>query len=329
MGSILLTGGAGYIGSHTAKALQASGREVIVLDSLVTGHREATQGLPLVEADISDRETIQDTIRRYSVTAVIHFAAFISESESISNPNRYYTNNFTKTLGLLEALITESVENFIFSSTAAVYGNPKEVPVQENCPVNPISPYGESKLSVERALPYFERAYGLRFICLRYFNAAGADTEGKLGEDHNPETHLIPSALNATTGGAELKIYGNDYKTADGTCERDYVHVSDLASAHLLALDKLESGNVSSVYNLGLERAYSVLNVLEIVENVTGNLVPYSVVGRRIGDPAVLLASSDRIRKELGWRPQYEALDAIIESAWSWHRSHPHGYASV
>jgi len=329
MGSVLLTGGAGYIGSHTAKALRSSGREVVVLDSLVTGHREAIQDLPLVEADIADREIVRNTIRRYNVKAVIHFAAFLSESESIADPNRYYTNNFTKTLELLDTLIGESVRNFIFSSTAAVYGSPKEIPIQEKCPANPISPYGESKLAVERALPYFERSYGLRFICLRYFNAAGADTDGKLGEDHNPETHLIPNALNATTGGPELKIYGDDYETKDGTCERDYVHVSDLASAHLLALEKLESGNSSSVYNIGLERAYSVFNVLKIVENITGNLVPYSVVSRRIGDPAILLASSDRIRTELGWRPQHEALDTIVESAWSWHRSHPNGYASV
>ena len=328
MGSVLVTGGAGYVGSHAAKALRAAGHEVVVLDNLVAGHREAVQSGPLVAADIADTAAVRDTIRRYRVTAVMHFAALLSVEQSVQAPGQYYANNVSGTLALLDALVTESIQHFVFSSTAAVYGEPRETPIREDHPTAPINPYGETKLAIERALPHYERGYGLRSIRLRYFNAAGADGEGEIGEDHHPEEHLIPRTLQATAGGATLEIYGDDYGTKDGTCERDYVHVSDLAEAHVLALKALEVGKSSSAYNLGNGRAYSVRDVATAVERVTGLRVPQTVAPRRAGDPAVLLASSERARAELGWQPQYEALDSIVETAWAWHRTHPRGYAS-
>ena len=328
MGTVLVTGGAGYVGSHAAKALRAAGYEVVVLDNLVAGHREAVQGGLLVKADIADIAAVRDTIRRYRVTAVMHFAALLSVGQSVQAPGQYYANNVSGTLGLLDALVTESIHHFVFSSTAAVYGEPRDTPIREDHPTAPINPYGETKLAIERALPHYERGYGLRSIRLRYFNAAGADGEGEIGEDHHPEEHLIPRTLQATAGGATLEIYGDDYGTKDGTCERDYVHVSDLAEAHVLALKALESGKPSSVYNLGNGQAHSVRDVATAVERVTGLRVPQTVVPRRAGDPAVLLASSERARDELGWQPQYEVLDTIVETAWAWHRTHPRGYAS-
>lgn len=328
MGTVLVTGGAGYVGSHAAKALRTAGHEVVVLDNLVAGHREAVQGGPLVEADIADSAAVRDAIRRYRVTAVMHFAALLSVGQSVQAPGEYYANNVSGTLALLNVLVRESIHHFVFSSTAAVYGEPVETPIREDHPTAPINPYGETKLAIERALPHYDRAYGLRSIRLRYFNAAGADGEGELGEDHHPEEHLIPRALQATAGAATLEIYGDDYATSDGTCERDYVHVSDLAAAHVLALKALESGKPSSVYNLGNGRGHSVREVATAVERVTGLRMRQTVGPRRAGDPAVLLASSERVRTELGWEPQYEALDTIVETAWAWHRTHPRGYAS-
>ena len=327
MGAVLVTGGAGYVGSHAAKALRTAGHEVVVLDNLVAGHREAVQGGPLVEADIADSAAVRDAIRRYRVTAVMHFAALLSVGQSVQAPGEYYANNVSGTLALLNVLVTESIHHFVFSSTAAVYGEPVETPIREDHPTAPINPYGETKLAIERALPHYDRAYGLRSIRLRYFNAAGADGEGELGEDHHPEEHLIPRALQATVDEATLEIYGDDYATSDGTCERDYVHVSDLAAAHVLALKALESGEPSSVYNLGNGRGHSVREVATAVERVTGLRMRQTVAPRRAGDPAVLLASSERVRTELGWEPQYEALDTIVETAWAWHRTHPRGYA--
>ena len=326
MGAVLVTGGAGYIGSHAAKALREAGQEIVVLDSLVAGHREAVQGAPLVEADIADTQAVRDIIRRYQVTAVMHFAALLSVGESVKVPARYYANNVTKTLALLDTLVAESVRQVVFSSTAAVYGNPQETPIQEDHPTHPINPYGETKLAVERALSHYERAYGLRSVRLRYFNAAGADPDGALGEDHDPEEHLIPRALKAAEGGPGLEIYGDDYPTKDGTCERDYVHVSDLAVAHVLALRALDSGKPSAVYNLGNGHPYSVRDVVATVERVTGAPVSHRQAARRPGDPAVLLASNQRARSELGWRPQHEELDVIVETAWRWHRGQPDGY---
>ena len=327
MGAVLVTGGAGYVGSHAAKALRTAGHEVVVLDNLVAGHREAVQGGPLVEADIADSAAVRDAIRRYRVTAVMHFAALLSVGQSVQAPGEYYANNVSGTLALLNVLVTESIHHFVFSSTAAVYGEPVETPIREDHPTAPINPYGETKLAIERALPHYDRAYGLRSIRLRYFNAAGADGEGELGEDHHPEEHLIPRALQATADEATLEIYGDDYATSDGTCERDYVHVSDLAAAHVLALKALESGKPSSVYNLGNGRGHSVREVATAVERVTGLRMRQTVAPRRAGDPAVLLASSEQVRTELGWEPQYEALDTIVETAWAWHRTHPRGYA--
>ena len=326
MGAVLVTGGAGYVGSHAVKALRESGLEVVVLDNLVAGHREAVAGGPLVEADIADTTVVRETIRRHRVTAVMHFAALLSVGESVKTPAIYYRNNVARTLALLDALVEESVERFIFSSTAAVYGNPEEVPIREEHPTQPINAYGETKLAIERALPHYALAYGLRFVCLRYFNAAGAHPSGAIGEDHRPEIHLIPRAIAATGGDSRLEIFGDDYPTQDGTCERDYVHVSDLADAHLLALKALDGGGGAPAYNLGNGRGYSVKDVIAAVERVTGRLVGHAVAPRRPGDPAVLRASSARARDGLGWTPRFEELDVIVRTAWEWHRDHPDGY---
>ena len=327
MGAVLVTGGAGYIGSHAAHALRTAGRDVVVVDSLQAGHREAVHGLPLVTADIADTATVRETIRRYRVTAAMHFAALLSVGDSVAAPARYYDNNVRRTLALLDALVSESVGLLVFSSTAAVYGEPLRIPIAEDHATRPINPYGETKLAIERALPYYERAYGLRAVRLRYFNAAGADPRGQIGEDHRPEEHLIPRALAAAGGGPPLVVFGDDYDTEDGTCRRDYVHVSDLADAHVLALAALEAGGPSGVYNLGNGRAFSVRDVVAAVERIAGSRVRQELGPRRPGDPAVLLAASGRARAELGWEPVHEDLDVIVETAWRWHRSHPRGYA--
>ena len=328
MGAVLVIGGAGYIGSHAAKALRGAGHEVVVLDSLVAGHRRAVSGVPLVEADIADTESVRAAIRTHRVTAVMHFAAFLSVGESVTFPALYYANNVVKTLALLDTLVAESVGQLVFSSTAAVYGEPQTIPISEEHPTRPLNAYGETKLTVERALTHYGRAYGLRSVCLRYFNAAGADPDGALGEDHDPEEHLIPRALAATAAGPPLGIFGDDYPTPDGTCLRDYVHVSDLAAAHVQALSALDADAASPVYNLGNGRGFSVREVAAAVERVTGARVPHDVRPRRPGDPAVLLASSRRARDELGWAPRFNELDVIVETAWRWLQSHPRGYES-
>jgi UDP-glucose 4-epimerase len=325
-GAVLVTGGAGYIGSHATKALRRAGRRVVVYDDLVEGHRGAVLGAPLVVGDTRDIERLRHVMTEHGVRAVMHFAAWTSVGESVSDPAGYYRNNVLGTLGVLEAMAAERVPSFIFSSTAAVFGEPVEVPITESHPTRPINPYGETKLAVERALGHFERAYGIHAVALRYFNAAGADPDGELGEDHRPERHLIPLALDAASGGAPLQVFGTDYPTPDGTCLRDYVHVTDLAQAHLLALDRLEREGQSAVYNLGNGRPFSVREVIDAVERVTGRSVRHSVSPRREGDPAVLYASSARIRRELGWAPEFEALGQIIETAWIWRQSHPQGY---
>ena len=328
MSAVLVTGGAGYIGSHAVKALRAAGREVVVLDSLMAGHREAVLGAPLVEADIADVYTVRRTIRSHQVTAVMHFAALLDVGESVSVPARYYDNNVVKTLALLEAVVAESVPAFILSSTAAVYGTPVETPVGETHPTRPINAYGETKLAVERALPHYERAYGLEAVRLRYFNAAGADPDGDIGEDHEPEIHVIPRALAAVGEGPPLAIFGDDYDTPDGTCVRDYVHVSDLADAHVLALQHLERGGGSGVYNLGNGRPSSVREVVAAVGRVVGHDVPHTIGARRPGDPAVLCAASQKARDDLGWTPRYESVDVIVETACHWHQAHPAGYGA-
>ena len=327
MGAVLVTGGAGYIGSHTVKALRAAGRSVVVLDNLVAGHRAAVAGVPLVEAGVGDAGAVRDAVRRHDVTAVLHFAAYASVGESVADPHGYYANNVTDTLALLGVLCRESVRHLVFSSSAAVYGVPEETPILESHPTRPVNPYGETKLAIERALPHYERAYGLTATRLRYFNAAGADPDGALGEDHRPEHHLIPRAIAAARGGPRLDVFGADYETPDGTCLRDYVHVSDLADAHVLSLAALEAGRPARAYNLGTGRPHSVLDVLASVERVTGRSPARAIAERRPGDPPVLHASSARVRDELGWRPRFADLDTIVETAWRWHREHPEGHA--
>ena len=328
MSAVLVTGGAGYIGSHAVKALRAAGREVVVLDNLTAGHREAVLGAPLLEADVADVGTVRRAIRAHEVTAVMHFAALLDVGESVSVPARYYDTNVVKTVALLEALVSESVPAFIFSSTAAVYGTPDDTPIDESHPTRPINAYGETKLAVERALPHYERAYGLQAIRLRYFNAAGADPDGELGEDHEPEIHLVPRALAAVGEGRPFAIFGGDYETPDGTCVRDYIHVTDLADAHVRALERLERGRGGGVYNLGNGRPSSVREVVAAVGRVVGRDVPHTMGPRRPGDPAVLCAASRRARDELGWMPRYESLDVIVETAWRWHQAHPAGYGA-
>ena len=326
--TVLVTGGAGYIGSHAAKALRLAGHRVVIYDNLSAGHREATLGAPLIVGDISDVSAVRQAIRESGATSVMHFAAWLAVADSVSDPAGYYRNNVTGTLGTLDAMALEGVKHFVFSSTCAVYGEPREVPLHEELPTAPINAYGQTKLAIEHALPHFERAYGIRSIRLRYFNAAGADPDGELGEDHAPEIHVIPRAFEAAIAGAPMYIYGEDYPTPDGTCLRDYIHVTDLADAHVRALAHLERGGASASYNAGTERPSSVRQVIDAVEKVTGRTVNRVPAPRRAGDPAVLYASAGRIRADLGWVPQRADLETIVGDAWRWHSSHPHGYRS-
>jgi UDP-glucose-4-epimerase GalE len=329
--SVAVTGGAGYIGSHAVKALRALGSDVVVYDNLSAGHRAAAEavGAPLETGDIHDTARLVEVFRAHRVDAVMHFAAWLSVPDSVGDPLGYYDNNVAGALSVLRAMADTGAKHFIFSSTAATFGNPVETPITEAHPQRPINAYGETKLAVERALPHVERAYGIRSTTLRYFNAAGADPDGLIGEDHAPETHVIPRAIDAAFGRATFTIFGSDYDTPDGTCLRDYIHVADLASAHLLALDALRAGRPSAAYNLGNGRPTSVREVVDSVERVTGRKVPVIAGDRRRGDPAVLYASSDRIKRELGWSPKYEALDVIVETAYRWRAAHPHGYETA
>ena len=323
---ILVTGGAGYIGSHSAKALRRAGHRVVIFDNLSAGHRAAALGAPLVEGDVRDVAAVRRAIRDSGADAVMHFAAWLTVADSLSDPAGYYRNNVVGTLATLEAMAAEGCRRFVFSSTCAVYGEPAEVPLRETHPTAPINAYGQTKLAIEHALPHFERAYGIRSMRLRYFNAAGADPDGELGEDHTPEIHAIPRALDAAAGGPPFEIFGEDYPTPDGTCLRDYVHVVDLADAHLRALHCLQEGGASATYNVGTERPSSVREVLAAVEGVTGRPVARRAAPRRAGDPAVLYASAARIREELGWVPQRPALETMVQDAWRWHGSHPRGF---
>lgn len=322
---VLVTGGAGYIGSVVTEQLVKDDHEVVVYDSLYKGHREAVvSGARFVEADLRDKETLTQTLRDARIEAVIHMAADSLVGESYFNPAKYYDNNVTTGLVLLNAMQEAQVQQIVFSSTAATYGEPEKQPIEESDPTNPTNPYGESKLAFERAMRWYDRAYGLRYASLRYFNAAGATEE--CGEFHDPETHLIPIALQAAAGKRpHVEIYGDDYPTQDGTCVRDYIHVIDLARAHIMALNVLSEG--SRIYNLGCGGAgYSVREVLDMTREVTGKEIPTKIGPRRAGDPAVLIASSDKIKRELGWRPTHQDLRVIIETAWRWMQAHPEGY---
>ena len=329
MTTVLVTGGAGYIGSHAAKALRAAGYRTVLYDNLSAGHAEAALGATLVVGEVADVAAVRRAIRDHGVESVLHFAAWLAVGESVGKPLEYYRNNVGGTLGLLEAMVAEGCHHLVFSSTCAVYGEPVSTPIDETHPTAPINAYGQTKLAIEQALPHVERASGIRSARLRYFNAAGADPDGDLGEDHSPEIHLVPRAIEAATGGRPLRIFGIDYQTPDGTCLRDYVHVTDLADAHVRALRYLEGGGVSVTCNLGTERPSSVLEVIAAVERVTGLTVTRQVAERRPGDPSELHASTARARAVLGWQPRYPSLDDIVAHAWAWHRSHPHGYAGA
>jgi UDP-glucose-4-epimerase GalE len=324
--TVLVTGGAGYIGSHAAKALRAAGHRPVIFDNLSAGHRRAALDHPLVVGDIGDLDAVRRAIRQSGATAVMHFAAWLSVPASVRDPLGYYRNNVQGALTVLEAMVHEQCRHFVFSSTCAVYGEPIETPIRESHPYRPINSYGQTKLAVEQALPHFERAYELRFVALRYFNAAGADPDGQLGEDHDPEIHVIPRALAAAANATPLDIFGDDYPTPDGTCLRDYVHVVDLADAHVRALGRLEAGGASATYNVGTERPTSVRDVLDAVERVTGKKVERRQASRRPGDPAALYASAEKIRTELGWIPRHVEVDTIVRDAWNWHSKHPAGY---
>lgn len=320
-GKVLVVGGAGYIGSHMVKDLLDTGYDVITLDDLSTGHRELLPGGEFIEGGLGDTVLLDNLFSTHTISAVMHFAAFSLVGESVEKPLKYYRNNMAATAELLDSMIRHNVKRFIFSSTAAVYGEPVEIPITESHPRNPTNPYGASKIAVERMLKDCDSAYGLKYISLRYFNAAGADKSGKIGERHRNETHLIPLALEVATGRREnIKIFGANYPTPDGTCIRDYIHVSDLTGAHLLALKSLLSGGNSAVYNLGNNRGYSVREVIELARKVTGRPIPAIEADKRPGDPAILIASSDKIKKKLGWKPKYEDLETIIKTAWKWHQ---------
>jgi UDP-glucose-4-epimerase GalE len=324
--SVLVTGGAGYIGSHAVKALLARGETVVVYDNFSAGHRQAAGKAAVVEGDILDTGRLADALVEHDADAVMHFAAWLAVGESVTDPAGYYRNNVVGALSVLEAMVRTGVKRLVFSSTCAVFGTPDETPIHEDLPKRPINAYGQTKLAVEQALPHYERAYGLTSIALRYFNAAGADPEGELGEDHEPEIHVIPRAIDAAHGRGSFQIFGDDYPTPDGTCLRDYIHVTDLASAHLLALDALRRGAPSNVYTLGNGRPTSVRDVVRAVEEVTGRSVPVTIGPRRPGDPAALFASSERVKRELGWQPCYEDLRVIVETAARWRQAHPKGY---
>jgi UDP-glucose-4-epimerase GalE len=323
---VLVTGGAGYVGSHCAKALRRAGYQVVIFDNLSAGHREAALGAPFIEGDVRDTTAVRRALRESGASAVLHFAARLNVAESMGDAAGYYDTNLRGSLATLEAMAAHACSLFVFSSTCAVYGEPVQVPIDEAHRTIPINPYGETKLAVEQALPRFEKEHGIRSIRLRYFNAAGADPDGELGEDHNPEIHAVPRALAAVTGGPAFEVYGDDYGTPDGTCLRDYVHVTDLAEAHVLALRHLEQGGASATYNLGTERPTSVLELLASVERVTGRPVPRRMAARRPGDPAVLYASAARIRADWGWVPQRPTLDTIVGDAWRWHSKYPGGF---
>ncbi len=322
--TILVTGGAGYIGSHGVLALQQAGYSVIVLDNLVYGHRDIVENVLKVEfvkGDTSDRALLNDLFARYPIAGVMHFAAYTYVGESVTEPAKFYRNNVVGTLTLLEAMLAAGIKHFVFSSTCATYGVPKTVPIPENHPQTPISPYGMTKLMVEQILTDFDKAYGLKSVCFRYFNAAGADPDGRLGEDHQPETHLIPLVLLTALGKRQsISIFGTDYPTPDGTCVRDYIHVHDLAQAHVLGLQYLLDGGETTTFNLGNGNGFSVKQVINAARQITGREIPAVECDRRPGDPPALVGSSEKAIAQLGWRPLYPDIESIIRHAWNWHQ---------
>ena len=324
---VLVTGGAGYIGSVAVEDLKSRGEEVVVLDNLVYGHREAVaEGVPFYEGNIGDKDLIKKIAAEHKIDACMHYSAYAYVGESVEQPAKYYQNNFVETLHLLDALRENGVSKFIFSSTCATYGVPQRIPIDEQHPQWPINPYGWSKLMVERALDSYDEAYGLKYVALRYFNAAGASE--RCGEDHEPETHLIPLVLKAAIGKIpKVSIFGDDYDTPDGTAVRDYIHISDLSAAHLLALDHLRAGKDSQFINLGNGNGYSVKQIIDTAKKVTGRNIPVEDAPRRAGDPPQLVGDSRKAREVLGWKPQFPELDKIIESAWNRHQTHPDGYS--
>jgi len=319
--SILVTGGAGYIGSHMVKYLDKMGASITVLDNLSTGHRDLVTAGELIEGDLGDQALLDALFEKRDIDVVMHFAASSLVGESVTDPLKYYTNNVSRTANLLSSMQRNDVKHFIFSSTAAVYGEPDELPITENTSTNPTNPYGATKLAVERMLRDCDVAFGLKSICLRYFNACGADDSATIGERHQPETHLIPLVLQVAAGVRDhISVFGDDYETIDGTCVRDYIHVNDLAQAHYQAMTKLLAGVESNIYNLGNSAGYSVRQVIDEVRSVTGRGIKVLDAPRRAGDPAVLVANSSKARQALGWQPQYESLSTMIETAWAWHQ---------
>ncbi len=327
--SILVLGGAGYIGSHTVKQLIDAGYQTVVADNLQTGHKKAVH--PEAELYIGDIRApgfLDDIFKQEDISCVIHFAADSLVGESMRNPLKYYRNNVDGALSLIESMVAHNIRNIVFSSTAATYGEPKSCPITESSETQPTNPYGETKLAMEKIFKWADVAYGIRFVSLRYFNACGADLSGEIGEDHKTETHLIPLILQVANAKREyISIYGSDYPTTDGTCIRDYIHVTDLADAHILATKYLEKGNPSDIFNLGNGEGFSVREIIEESRNVTGHPIPVKVDSRRAGDPAVLIASNAKARQVLGWQPQFDDINTILSTAWNWHKNHPEGFS--
>ncbi|MBL7179275.1 MAG: UDP-glucose 4-epimerase GalE [Pseudomonadota bacterium] len=339
MKTVLVTGGAGYIGSHMVKELHRKNYNTIVLDNLDYGHREAVNTGIFIQGDLGNKGLMETIFKTHPIDAVMHFSAYAYVGESVLNPRKYYQNNVANTLNLLDAMLNFNVKKFIFSSSCATYGEPIHIPITEDHPQKPINPYGYTKFMVEQILRDYSTAYHLHYVSLRYFNAAGADPDGEIGEDHDPETHLIPltlraaaeaSGLKKTKSGEPvvLKVFGNDYQTKDGTCIRDYIHVVDLASAHILALERMMAGGKSDVFNLGNGEGYSVKEVIDTASEVSGIDIPFEYVDRRQGDPAALVGSSAKAKEKLGWKPRYATLSQIVETAWNWHKKHPEGFKS-
>lgn len=328
MDKILVTGGAGYIGSHAVKVLLEKGYEVVVVDSLITGHKEAVdERATFYQGDISDELLMTKVFTENKIVGVIHFAAFSLVGESMVNPYKYYENNVGKTNKLLKYMVEHNVNNLVFSSTAATYGEPDKTPIEEEDPQIPTNVYGQTKLAMEHMIGWYGKAHGLKSVALRYFNVAGALDDGSIGEDHNPETHLIPIILQVANGKRDfIGVFGDDYPTRDGTCIRDYIHVLDLCEAHVLALEYLLDGNKSENFNLGSGEGFTVLEMVEAARKVTGHPIPTKIVARREGDPAVLIASSKKAKEKLGWNPSRENIEIMIKDAWTWHQKHPFGY---